>query len=233
MKNWARSSICIGMMAACGAHASSADGPAQAAAAAPLSAPLRYAALDTPPGGARRAAEGDIDTKPRRSAAEAEAKKEATASLSGNDRNFIQRIGNDGQSAEQAALYVANKTLESEIRGYAAEVGRDHGKANLQLRKMAARRGIETPSDPDGILSTRLDRLRQMSGTQMERAFLEDFGVQAHMDLIALFEVQASQSQDRELKAFAAERLPALRKHYKKAVDLQERYAPAKDPQEM
>lgn len=177
--------------------------------------------------------ERSVDTKPRKSAAEADAKKEATASLAGNDRNFIQRIGNDGQSDEQAALYVANKTLNSEIRGYAAEMGRDHGKANQQLRKLAARRSIDIPGDPDGLLSVRLDRLRQMSGAQMEQAFLQDFGVQAHMDMIALFEVQAAQSQDKELQAFAAERLPILRQHYKRAVALQEKHAPAPVRREM
>lgn len=222
MRKWRLSCICIGLPAVLNLLP-----PAGAEQRAPGTASLRPAALDAAPAGQSRAGEDGVDTKPRKSRAEAEAKKEATASLSGHERNFIQRIGNDGQAEEQAALYVANKTLNSEIRAYAAEIGRDHGKANQQLRKRAAQRGIEIPADPDGILGTRLGRLRQMSGTQMERAFLEDFGVQAHMDMIALFEVQASQSRDSELQAFAAERLPALRRHYQAAIALQEKYAPA------
>lgn len=196
-------------------------------------AAVRYAALDMAPAARPRANDSDADAKARKSEAETEAKKEATANLAGNDRNFIQRIGNDGQSDEQAALYVANKTLNSEIRSYAAKVGRDHGKANQQLRKQAAQRGIEIPADPEGILSARLDRLRQIAGVQMDRTFLQDFGVQAHMDMIALFEVQASQSQDKELRAFAAERLPVLRQHYKEAVALQEKHTPAPVRREM
>lgn len=215
MKTCLPSCVCIGMLslAATSAHAVS---PADRSVAA-----------------ATAEAKRTVDTKPRKSAAEADAKKEATASLAGNDRNFIQRIGNDGQADEQAALYVANKTLDSEIRGYAAKMGRDHGKANQQLRKLAARRGIDIPGDPEGLLSVRLDRLRQMSGPQMEQAFLQDFGVQAHMDMIALFEVQASQSQDKELQAFAADRLPVLRQHYKEAVALQEKHASAPARREM
>lgn len=153
-----------------------------------------------------------------------EAKKEATSSLAGNDLNFIQRVANDGQSEEQAALYVASKTTNSEVRNYAAQMGRDHGKANQQLRKIAATRKVETPSDPSGQLREKLDRLRQLSGPEMEQAFLKDFGVQAHRDSIALFETQAAQSTDKELKEFAAKQLPVLRRHYEEGKALLRTY---------
>src|SRR5690606_5136202 len=79
MKTCLPSCVCIGMLslAATSAHAVS---PADRSVAA-----------------ATAEAKRTVDTKPRKSAAEADAKKEATASLAGNDRNFIQRIGNDGQ----------------------------------------------------------------------------------------------------------------------------------------
>lgn len=185
--------------------------------------------------GAIRHAALEFDTMPRQKvqdskvsgADQAKARKEATASLTGNDLSFIQRIANDGQSVEQAALYVASKTTNSEIRSYAALMGKEHGQANQQLRELAARRHIETPADPVGLLHKKLDRLRQLSGPKMDQAFLMNFGVQAHMDLIALFEVQAVQSSDPDLKAFAAKQLPRLRKHYEQGKALQDENAQA------
>jgi putative membrane protein len=139
-------------------------------------------------------------------------------------RNFILRAINDGEAEEQAALYVASKTKNAEIRTYAAKVGQAHGKANEQLRKLAAKRGINTPSDPEGITRNKLDRLRGMTqGAELDRTFLQEFGIDAHADSIALFEQQASQGEDAELKKFAAQVLPKLRDHYSQAKDLQQK----------
>jgi putative membrane protein len=187
--------------------------------------PLQRTALDTPPEGLPRATDNGA-AKPARKSASEKAREDAKSSLAGNDRNFIQRVGNDGQSEEQAALYVASKTFNNDVRSYAARVGQEHGKANQQLRELAVVRGIELPSDPEGVMRVKLDRLRQMTGPQMDRTFLQDFGIQGHQDAIALFEQQVSQSKDVELKEFAARLLPVLREHYSQARGLQQKYAP-------
>ena len=152
--------------------------------------------------------------------------KKINGSLTGNDLGFLQRIGNDTQSVEQAALYVAGKTKNNDVRNYAAKVGRDHGKASEQLRKFAAKRKIEIPSEPVGQLHEKLERLRQLTGAQMDQAFLRDFAVQAHMDLITLFELQANQSGDKDLREFAIKRLTPLHEHYQQGKALQEKYTP-------
>jgi putative membrane protein len=149
----------------------------------------------------------------------------ATAGQPTDARNFIVRASNDGAAEEQAALYVASKTTNNDIRNYAAQLGRDHGKANQQLRKIAAKRGIDTPSDPEGVLRDKLDRLRQMDkGPQLDQTFLQEFGVTAHADAIALFEQQAGNGEDQELKKFAGKVLPKLRNHYSQAKELQQKH---------
>jgi putative membrane protein len=188
---------------------------------------LQHAVLDTPPGGLPRATDtADDKKKPGKGSADTGAKAKASASLAGNDRNFIQRVGSDAQSEEQAALYVASKTRSNDIRGYAAKMGEERGNTSQQLRKLATDKGIELPSEPTGQLHAKLDRLRKLTGIQMERAFLQDFAVQANMDAVALFEVQASQTQDAELKEFATKQLPQLRERYNEGKALQMKYAP-------
>ncbi len=57
-------------------------------------------------------------------------------------------------------------------------------------------------------------------GTAFDRGFVEA-QVKAHQEAIALFEKQANQGGDSDLKAFAEKQLPALRNHLKQAQDLQ------------
>lgn len=182
--------------------------------------PLQYAVLDMDSKSLQQ------KVQERKTGDTSESKRNADASPPGKDLNFLQRIGNDAQSEEQAALYVASKTTNSDVRDYAAQVGRDHGKASQELRKLAAKRGMEIPSDPVGQLRQKLDRLRQLSGAQMDKAYLQDFAVQAHMESIALFESQEAQGQDKELKSFAAKQLPRLRKYYERGKALEANYKP-------
>jgi putative membrane protein len=182
---------------------------------------LQYAALEAEHKPLPRAQKtGGAGTK-------TESRQEANASIAGNDLNFIQRVSNDSQAREQAALYVASKTPTDEVRDYAARMGQELGAANAQLRRLAAKRSIETPADPVGMLREKLDRLRQLSGKQMDQAFLRDFGTEANMDSIALFEVQQRQSDDKEMQEFIGKHLPEMREHYRQGKALRDKYAPA------
>lgn len=169
-------------------------------------ATLHYAALEA-------------EHKPLPSAQKARSPEKAQQSgakgVAGDDLQFIQRITNDSQAREQAALYVASKTKNKALRDYAALMGQELGKANAQLRRLAAKRSVETPADPMGLLRDKLDRLRQLTGAQMDQAFLQDFAVEGNRDAIALFEEHANQAADPELREFIIEQLPQLREHYK------------------
>lgn len=164
--------------------------------------------------------------KPNRAGTKAESRQEANASIAGNDLNFIQRLSNDSQAREQAALYVAGKTRTDEVRDYAARMGQELGAANAQLRRLAAKRSIETPADPVGMLREKLDRLRQLGSKEMDQAFLRDFGAEANMDAIALLEVQQGRSADKEMQEFIGKHLPAVREHYRQGKALRDKYAP-------
>jgi putative membrane protein len=58
------------------------------------------------------------------------------------------------------------------------------------------------------------------TGAEFDRGFIEA-QVKAHQEAIALFEKQANDGDDGDLKAFAQKQLPALRNHLKQAQDLQ------------
>lgn len=153
-----------------------------------------------------------------------DAKRQAKKSLAGSDRNFIVHVGNDSQSAEQAALYVASKTLNHELRAYAAKMGDERGTANQKLRELALKYRIEVPPDPQGKLRDKLDHLRTLKGTEMEKYFLQVFGVQANLDSIAMFEREANHGDGDDLRDFASDNLPMLRNHYDRARALQHKY---------
>jgi len=60
---------------------------------------------------------------------------------------------------------------------------------------------------------------RTQTGAALDRAFI-DHAVTEHEKTIALFESEAKDGSDAELKAWAGKTLPTLREHLKAAQDL-------------
>jgi putative membrane protein len=87
----------------------------------------------------------------------------------------------------------------------------DHGKANNELKALAAKKNVTLPAD-EGSHKTVKDRLTPLTGTAFDKAYV-DAMLTDHNNDIKAFEYQANSGSDPEVKAFAAKTLPTLKKH--------------------
>jgi putative membrane protein len=106
--------------------------------------------------------------------------------------------------------------------------------ATTATKTGASPRGTANPTGTTGAAGTidttgqALDRQRagmtepwmQATGEEFDRGFVTA-QIRAHQDAISLFEQQASNGGNAELKAFASKQLPALREHLRQAEELQ------------
>ena len=75
------------------------------------------------------------------------------------------------------------------------------------------------PSQMSDILEARLDVLRQLTGNEFDRAYARNVGVMAQEEALVVFE-RAADRHGARVQRFAAEQLPALRKHLEQAREL-------------
>ncbi|MGQ3052291.1 MAG: DUF4142 domain-containing protein [Roseateles sp.] len=132
--------------------------------------------------------------------------------MSAVDREFAMKAAIGGLAEVQLGELAQRQGVSDEVKRFGAQMVKDHGQANQELKRIAAGKGLELPTQLDVEHRRMAEKLQRASGAQFDRLYAQAM-LGAHKKDIALFEKQASGGQDMELKAFAAKTLPALRQH--------------------
>lgn len=158
-----------------------------------------------PPPGATTAPGGTLPAPPPT---------EATAGpVAGSDRSFVAEAMTGGLAEVEAGKMAAEKASDPQVKAYGEHLQKDHAAANMKLAQLASTKGITVSETIEGEARTKLDELAKLSGAEFDRGFMERFGVSAHEKTIALFEREAKEGQDPDIRAFAEQTLPSLRTH--------------------
>jgi putative membrane protein len=107
----------------------------------------------------------------------------------------------------------------SEVRDWADRAVRHDQRLYDRLSEMAQRRGLNLPGGPDENQRDELDRLSDSSGHRFDRRFAEE-AVQGQDRLVHLFEREAREGQDMEVRDFAQRSLSDLHEQLDRARDL-------------
>jgi putative membrane protein len=93
----------------------------------------------------------------------------------------------------------------------------DHSQAELKLKDLAAKRKVELPKEPSLIQQAKLKYLETRDGVKFDKSYSTHIGVSAHEQAVELFEDAAEDAQDKDIRKFAADTLPILKKHLEEA----------------
>jgi putative membrane protein len=140
----------------------------------------------------------------------------------GADAEFVDKAAIGGKAEVQASQLALKQSKSADVRAFAKRMVADHSKANAQLNQIAARKGIkpqvEQVTDPD------VEALRGKQGKDFDSAYVAAAGPEAHRKTIALFETEARDGKDVQLRVQQAT-LPKLKHHLSMAEALQRKVA--------
>jgi putative membrane protein len=140
----------------------------------------------------------------------------AADAVSAQDAEFA-KLAAAGGTAEvtfgQTAMHQAQDPL---VKQFGTQMDQDHSPANKQLMVLANQKNIDAPAAMDPAHQALLVKLNAMSGLGFDRAYMQS-QLQDHQTQIALFQQEAAQGQDPQLKAYAVQTLPILQRHYQMA----------------
>lgn len=86
--------------------------------------------------------------------------------------------------------------------------------------QIASKLGVTPPAELEGKHKRTETKLSKLQGDKFDREYMEDM-VDDHKDDIKLFEKQAKNGKNEEVKQFAASALPTLQEHLKKAQQIE------------
>jgi putative membrane protein len=117
----------------------------------------------------------------------------------------------------QTGQMVGQKVENGDYKQFAQMIVDDHTKSSAKLKSIAgSMSGVTIPQSLDNEHQQKMSKLQSASGARLENQF-RAAQVQGHRQAIKLYENYASKGDNPELKQFAQETLPTLKKHLRMA----------------
>ena len=124
-----------------------------------------------------------------------------------------------GMAEVDLGQLASSKASDDKVKSFAQRMVTDHGKANDELKMLAASKQIEVPSALDSKHEATHARLDKLSGTAFDRAYVSDM-LDDHKKDVAEFKHQSKSANDPDVRAWVTKTLPTLEEHLKMIEEL-------------
>ncbi len=136
----------------------------------------------------------------------------STAPLSAADKDFVMKVAEGGMLEVDLGQLAAAKAMSQDVKDFGNRMVTDHGKANDELKAIAAGKGLTVPTQPGDEEKKLSNELSQKSGAAFDKAYIAEM-IKGH-DMVAKNLDKASKElTDPDLKAFVAKTLPVVQDH--------------------
>jgi putative membrane protein len=128
------------------------------------------------------------------------------------DSRFAVKAADGGMAEVEMAKTAEQKAMNARVKSFASMIVADHTKANEELKSTAVAKNITLPSMIGEDHQEHITKLSQKNGRDFDKEFM-NMMVDGHQKTIDLFEKEASDGKDADLKTWATNTLPTLRQH--------------------
>jgi len=140
--------------------------------------------------------------------------------LHGNDQAFITEATKAVSTQRDAARIATARSSDREVKAFAERVANDNAALSGELRA-AIPHGIEVPKDdPDNAV---LDSVRDLRGGEFDKTYIENVALAGQQRAVSVFQAEAANGRDDQLKEAARKALPTMQQHYAMAQELAKR----------
>jgi putative membrane protein len=140
------------------------------------------------------------------------------------DVDFVKEAALGGLMEVQLGKTAQDKAAKPQVKEFGRHMQTDHSKANDELKKIAAKKGINLPIALEGKPKATFDKLAKLKGDEFDREYMNAM-VDDHKQDIEKFQQQADKGKDPDVKKFAQNQLPILKKHLALAEQTQKEVA--------
>ena len=132
--------------------------------------------------------------------------------LGSTDRQFITKAAMMDLAEIQTGRLAVSQGASEAVRQFGQRMIDDHTRTSQQLTQMASAAGFTPPQAPDAKHQAAAAKLARLTGAEFDRAYMKQM-VKDHQEAVSLYQRQSTRGAHADLKAFAADTLPALQEH--------------------
>jgi putative membrane protein len=136
-----------------------------------------------------------------------------------DDRAFVMEAGPGGLTEVELGRLAAQKGQSADVKKFGQRMVTDHSKANAELKKLAASKGITLPAEMNTEQMAEHAKLAKLSGAEFDREYMT-LMVEDHDKDVAAFLDESKDGSDPDIKSFAAKTLPTLQEHHRMAKEI-------------
>ena len=133
---------------------------------------------------------------------------------------FMNEAAMGGNAEVQFGKLAEQNASSQRVKNFGEMMVKDHSAANDDLKSIAKNKSVTLPNDI-GKHQHHYDELSKKTGTDFDKSYMKMM-VDDHKEDIDAFEKAANTSTDPDVKNFATQKLPILRKHLDSAKAVQE-----------
>ncbi len=148
-----------------------------------------------------------------------------TPTLSQADAAFLDNASRAGITEVTFGQLAREKASRQPVRDFAVRMVDEHTTMNQALTRLATAKGITPTTSLDTAHQNQYDALNRLGGHAFDRPYLNSQATD-HAATLRLFEDEATQGADADVKALAAHGAPIVRRHLKEIEALGGRPAP-------
>lgn len=154
------------------------------------------------------------------------------------DVAFVNEAAQAGVGNLMLGQLALQKSQTQTVRNFAQSEIQEQQGIKAKLTQIAPQVGISTlPSTPSPKFQATMARLSQLSGSQFDNAYLDEGGVNAHLENAALFQREAAFGQNPDLVTLVTSGLQTVNLHFRTAsrltnyqfAQVARRYAPGQN----
>jgi putative membrane protein len=135
-----------------------------------------------------------------------------TDKLSSADEKFVKEAAAGGMMEVELGKLAVDKSANDKVKAFGRQMQEDHGKANEELKTLAANKGVKIPNALEGKQKRTVDRLSKLSGAEFDRQYMRTM-IEDHKEDLKAFEREADKAKDSDVKQFASKFAPVIKKH--------------------
>ncbi len=136
--------------------------------------------------------------------------------LAAQDQTFITTAAQGGMAEVQDAQLALTKARSPRVKAYANEMIADHTPVNQQIMQLAQQKGVTLPTTVNDMQQQQMTMLQGETGARFDRDYMRGQAMDHDM-MVKLFQDEATNGQDPDLKMLAQNTLPVLQKHLMQA----------------
>lgn len=137
--------------------------------------------------------------------------------LSEVDKQYMLDANRNAVAAIALGQLALEQATSNEVKQFAQAEIDEQVQVKNQLTRLAPTLGVSLPTAPTPKDQEVQARMTQLSGATFDRAFMNEVGINAHLENAAIYQREAGLGQNQNLVALATQGLALITQHYNTA----------------